>query len=42
MERIKETGWHARLHVAGPDLLEYSDLLRSFKVLTMVIEKHLI
>src|SRR5262249_42858107 len=29
---------HARLHVAGPDLLEYSDLLRSFKDLTMVID----
>lgn len=38
MERIREIGWHARLHVAGPDLLEYSDLLRSFKDLTMVID----
>lgn len=38
MERIREIGWHARLHFAGDDLLEYSDLLRSMKDLTMVID----
>jgi 2-pyrone-4,6-dicarboxylate lactonase len=38
MERIREIGWHARLHFAGPDLLEHSDLLRSVRDLTMVID----
>ena len=28
MARIRELGWHARLHVNGDDLLENSDLLR--------------
>jgi predicted TIM-barrel fold metal-dependent hydrolase len=38
MARIRELGWHARLHVNGEDLLENSDLLRSFKDLPMVID----
>jgi 2-pyrone-4,6-dicarboxylate lactonase len=38
MARIKELGWHARLHVNGEDLLENSDLLRSLKDIPMVID----
>ena len=38
MARIKELGWHARLHVNGEDLLENSTLLRSFKDIPMVID----
>jgi len=38
MARIKELGWHARLHVNGDDLLENSDLLRSLKDIPMVID----
>ena len=38
MARIRELGWHARLHVHGDDLLNNSDLLRSMKDLPMVID----
>jgi 2-pyrone-4,6-dicarboxylate lactonase len=38
MARVREIGWHARLHVAGPDILEWGDFLRSVKDLTMVID----
>ena len=38
MARIKELGWHARLHVNGEDLLENSTLLRSFTDIPMVID----
>jgi 2-pyrone-4,6-dicarboxylate lactonase len=38
MARLRELGWHARLHVNGDDLLEHSDLLRSFKDVPMVID----
>ena len=38
MERIREIGWHARLHVAGSDLLDYADLLLDIHDLTMVID----
>jgi len=38
MARMKELGWHARLHVNGDDLLENSTLLRSFKDIPMVID----
>lgn len=37
MSRIREFGWHARLHVHGDDLLNNSDLLRSIKDVPMVI-----
>jgi predicted TIM-barrel fold metal-dependent hydrolase len=36
--RLRELGWHARLHVNGEDLLENSDLLRSLKDVPMVID----
>ncbi len=38
MARLRELGWHARLHVNGEDLLENSDLLRSLKDVPMVID----
>ena len=38
MARLRELGWHARLHVNGDDLLENSDLLRSLKDMPMVID----
>jgi len=38
MARLRELGWHARLHVNGEDLLENSDLLRSIKDVPMVID----
>jgi 2-pyrone-4,6-dicarboxylate lactonase len=38
MARLRELGWHARLHVHGDDLLNNSDLLRSIKDVPMVID----
>jgi 2-pyrone-4,6-dicarboxylate lactonase len=38
MDRLREIGWHARLHVGGSDILEWSDFLASVKDLTMVID----
>lgn len=38
MERAKELGWHARLHVAGPHLLEYAETFSSTKDLTFVVD----
>jgi len=38
MARLRELGWHARLHVNGEDLLDNSDLLRSLKDVPMVID----
>jgi predicted TIM-barrel fold metal-dependent hydrolase len=38
MARLRELGWHARLHVHGDDLVNNSDLLRSLKDVPMVID----
>jgi 2-pyrone-4,6-dicarboxylate lactonase len=38
MVRLRELGWHARLHVHGDDLLNNSDLFRSIKDVPMVID----
>jgi predicted TIM-barrel fold metal-dependent hydrolase len=38
MARLRQLGWHARLHVHGDDLLNNSDLLRSIKDVPMVID----
>jgi predicted TIM-barrel fold metal-dependent hydrolase len=38
MARLRELGWHARLHVNGEDLLANSTLLRSIKDVPMVID----
>jgi 2-pyrone-4,6-dicarboxylate lactonase len=37
-DRLREIGWHARLHVVGDDLVEHSAFLRSVKDVPMVIE----
>ncbi|MDH7798159.1 MULTISPECIES: amidohydrolase family protein [unclassified Beijerinckia] len=38
LERAREIGWHARLHVAGPDIIEYSDILASVRDMTFVVD----
>ena len=38
MARVREIGWHARLHVGGSDIVDWGDFLRSVKDLTMVID----
>jgi len=38
MDRLREIGWHARLHVGGSDIPEWGDFFRSVKDLTMVID----
>jgi predicted TIM-barrel fold metal-dependent hydrolase len=38
MDRLREIGWHARLHVGGDDIVAWGDFLRSVKNLTMVID----
>jgi 2-pyrone-4,6-dicarboxylate lactonase len=38
MERAREIGWHARLHVAGPDILEHAEILTKIKDMTFVVD----
>lgn len=38
MERVREIGWHARLHIAGSDLAEWGEFLLSVRDLAMVID----
>jgi 2-pyrone-4,6-dicarboxylate lactonase len=38
MERARELGWHARLHVAGPDILEHADVFAKVKDMTFVVD----
>ncbi len=38
MDRVREIGWHARLHVGGDDIPLWGDVLASVKNLTMVID----
>src|SRR5258705_7365991 len=38
IDRIREFGWHVRLHVRGNDLLEFSDALKSVEGIQMVID----
>lgn len=38
LERVREIGWHARLHIDGGDLLDFSDLLLSVKDLTYSVD----
>ena len=38
IDRIREPGWHVRLHVRGNDLLEFSDVLKTVKDIPMVID----
>jgi 2-pyrone-4,6-dicarboxylate lactonase len=36
--RVRDIGWHIRLHVGRDDVLEHSDLFRSIKDVTVVID----
>jgi len=38
IDRVRGLGWHIRLHVGRNDVLEHSDLLRSIKDITVVID----
>jgi 2-pyrone-4,6-dicarboxylate lactonase len=38
MARVREIGWHARLHLSGSDIANWGDFLRSVRDLTMVID----
>jgi 2-pyrone-4,6-dicarboxylate lactonase len=38
MERVRDIGWHARLHISGSDIADWGDFLRSMTGLTMVID----
>jgi len=38
MARVREIGWHARLHISGSDVPDWGDFLRSVKDVTMVID----
>jgi len=38
MARLRELGWHARLHISGSDIADWGDVLRSVQDLTMVID----
>jgi predicted TIM-barrel fold metal-dependent hydrolase len=38
MDRVREIGWHARLHISGSDVADWGWFLQSMKGLTMVID----
>ena len=38
LARAREIGWHARIHIAGPHLLEYADLFSSIDDMTFVVD----
>ena len=38
MDRAREIGWHAKLHIDGSDVMEFADFLDSIKDLTLVID----
>src|SRR4051794_20419445 len=38
MDRVREIGWHARLHISGSDVVDWGDFLQSVKGLAMVID----
>lgn len=38
MDRVREIGWHARLHIAGSDIAQWGDFLLSVHNLPMVID----
>jgi len=38
MDRVREIGWHARLHIGGSDIEEWGDFLASVRGLTMVVD----
>jgi 2-pyrone-4,6-dicarboxylate lactonase len=38
MARVREIGWHARLHITGSDIADWGDFLCAEKDLTMVVD----
>jgi predicted TIM-barrel fold metal-dependent hydrolase len=38
LARARELGWHARLHVAGPNILDYAEMLESIKDITVSVD----
>jgi 2-pyrone-4,6-dicarboxylate lactonase len=38
LTRARELGWHARLHVAGPHILEYAETFSAIKDMTFVVD----
>jgi 2-pyrone-4,6-dicarboxylate lactonase len=38
LARAREIGWHARIHIAGPHLLEYAEMFSSIKDVTFVVD----
>ena len=38
LARVREIGWHARLHIGGDDVAVWGDFLTSIKDLTMVVD----
>jgi predicted TIM-barrel fold metal-dependent hydrolase len=38
MDRVREIGWHAKIHVGGADIITYGEFLSSIKNLTMVLD----
>ena len=38
MDRAREIGWHAKLHIAGDDVLEFAPFLDGVRDLTLVID----
>ena len=38
MDRLREIGWHARLHVTGADIPDWADFLLGVKDLPLVID----
>ncbi len=38
IERAKELGWHIRLHIAGPHIMDYGDIFSSIKEVTYCVD----
>ena len=38
IDRVRELGWHIRVHVRGNDLIDFSDVLKSVRDIPMVID----
>jgi len=38
IERARELGWHAKLHITGEDVLDFSDFLLSIKNIPIVVD----
>ena len=38
MDRVREIGWHAKLHITGEDVLAFADFLNGVKNLRLVID----